>query len=107
MHSSYAYANDGNRTLRGQHANAQCLGTGCMAWRWTETEMEQKRTYAKEGEAMTPPVGDGWQTDGVIEGSAKRGFYQDWHRVRPDRRGTCGIAGRLQANDHFDDDMPF
>lgn len=61
-----------------------CLGTGCMAWRWAESE-----TQTIVSVAGPKPEGDGWERlESNDEAPATR-----WQRVRPDRKGLCGLAG--------------
>lgn len=86
----------GNRWMGEQAAtnsptNSECLGSGCMAWRWRDGVIEARLMPPGD----PPPLGDGWE-QADDEPGALRGHnavMTRWVRQTPVRRGYCGLAG--------------
>jgi hypothetical protein len=73
-------------------APMNCIGSECMAWRWSEL---QPYEYGKDLAEGMNPADPGWEAYGehtVIErtGPVK---YIRWRRPLPGRKGFCGKAG--------------
>lgn len=76
-------------------AHCYCIGSACMAWRWNESDVEAVGFFRRRT-TNDPP-----STTGLIarepppgtEGWMKTEF--GWERERPDRKGHCGLAGKL------------
>lgn len=70
---------------------ADCLGSGCAAWRTIDPPKETKHTLTE----AERPGGDGWENVGrrrIMPPSPTRWFV--WERPWPTpRRGYCGMAG--------------
>ena len=69
----------------GHSERQDCVASGCMMWRWEDDGKEY---------AFWDPHDDSWQYDpynsGVDYSECKR-----WSRMRNNRTGYCGLAGKL------------
>lgn len=98
--------------IRPQEGLSRCLGSNCMAWRWTEDipplGKTTERRFKKEQGAITtdlfePPDGDGWKPVGPPSVTSVDGltWVQLWHRAanhaNAERYGYCGLASKPES----------
>jgi hypothetical protein len=74
-------------TFANPNQSSKCIGSKCMAWRWTDPATEVQ--YTAEGE---PAPGPEWVRDPDKIKTSDARFAVKWDRPRLNRSGYCGLV---------------